>query len=81
MESYLTQETNFPFVVYVGDDSSTDRTPEIIMKYAKKYPDIIKPVLREKNIGASRNFWDLTELIESEFVYQTDGDDYFFIPP
>lgn len=80
LESYVSQETNFPFVVYVGDDASTDRTPEIIMEYAKKYPDIIKPVLRKENLGGLRNYWDLAERIESEFVYQTDGDDYFLSP-
>ena len=47
LESILNQETDLYYEVLVGDDASGDRTPEIIREYAGRYPNIIKPVLRE----------------------------------
>lgn len=48
LDGFVKQKTNFNFEVIVHDDASTDRTAEIIMEYAKKYPDIIKPICRRK---------------------------------
>lgn len=59
LDSILMQETSLRYEVLVGDDASRDRTPVIIQSYAEKYPDIIKPVLREENVGANYNSWDL----------------------
>lgn len=44
IESFLMQKTNFKYEILIHDDASTDRTVEIIEKYRKKYPDIIKPI-------------------------------------
>ena len=52
IEGFLLQKTNFKIELIIADDASTDQTQEIIKKYYKSYPDIIKPILREKNIGA-----------------------------
>ena len=41
LDGFLMQKTNFPFVIYISDDASTDKTPEIIKEYAEKYPDIV----------------------------------------
>ena len=41
IEGFLQQKTDFPFVVVVMDDASTDHNPQIIQEYGDKYPDII----------------------------------------
>ena len=51
LDGFVMQKTDFPFEVWVGDDASTDKTPEIVSEYAAKYPDIIRPVLRKENVG------------------------------
>ena len=49
IESFLMQETDFPFEVLIHDDCSTDNTAAIIREYEKKYPNIIKPIYQEEN--------------------------------
>ena len=48
LNGFIMQKTNFPFVVIVHDDKSTDGTTDIILDYAQKYPDIIIPVIETK---------------------------------
>jgi len=45
LDSFLQQETDFPFEVIVHDDASTDATAAIIAEYAARYPGIVKPDL------------------------------------
>lgn len=80
LDSFVMQKTNFPFEVIIGDDCSTDKNPEIIKEYAEKYPDIIKPVLREKNIGAEDNYLDIADRVNAEYVAICEGDDYWTDP-
>ena len=49
IEGFLIQETNFSFEIIIHDDASTDNSQQIIKKYEKKYPDIIKGVYQIKN--------------------------------
>lgn len=77
LDSILTQETNVRYEVIVGDDASQDRTPEIVQDYAGRFPHIIKPILREKNLGASKNFYDLCCRARGNYVAILEGDDYW----
>ena len=76
LQSLVDQETNFNFEVIVSDDCSTDRTPEIIKDFQRRYPDIIKPILHEKNIGALKNFIFVHEQARGNYIAHVDGDDY-----
>ncbi|MDE5007250.1 glycosyltransferase, partial [Francisella tularensis subsp. holarctica] len=53
--SLVTQETDFDFEIIVGDDFSTDGTRDVIQVYQKMYPDIIKQVFSDKNVGITEN--------------------------
>ncbi|MGM9645858.1 MAG: CDP-glycerol glycerophosphotransferase family protein [Eubacteriales bacterium] len=79
LDSLVCQKTNFRFQILVGDDCSTDGTTDIVRQYAKRYPGLIVPVLRRKNVGSMRNFGDLCEraVAASPFVAFCDGDDYW----
>jgi len=46
IDSFLVQKRNFDIEILINDDASTDDTADIIREYEKKYPDIIKPLLR-----------------------------------
>ena len=56
IEGVLTQKTNFPIELIIGEDCSTDNTREICIEYKKKYPEVIKLKLRENNLGVIGNF-------------------------
>jgi len=77
LESFVTQKTNFKYEVLVGDDASTDGTKNIISEYAAKYPEIIKPILRTKNLGAMANLVDLFYRAKGQYIALCEGDDYF----
>lgn len=77
LEGFVTQKTNFPFEVIIGDDCSTDGTTEVIRAYAQKYPEIIKPIFHNNNVGSYQNVIDVANKCSGEYVAVCDGDDYW----
>ena len=49
LEGVIMQKTNFKFEILIHDDASTDGTADIIREYQVKFPQIIKPILQQKN--------------------------------
>jgi len=77
IEGALMQETNFPFEIIIGDDASIDKTREICLSYQKKYPDKIKLVFHEKNVGVARNDISVVKVAQGKYLAWCDGDDYW----
>lgn len=77
LESVLMQKTNFKFEIIIGDDCSTDKTQEIVSKYCNKYPGLIKGILRNKNIGALNNVYDVFTRCKGKYIAILEGDDYW----
>jgi len=77
IEGVLMQETSFPFEIIIGDDASIDKTREICLSYQKKYPDKIKLVLHEKNVGVARNDISVVKQTKGKYIAWCDGDDYW----
>jgi len=77
LESIVSQKINFPMEVLVGEDCSPDHTVEIVREYGDKYPDLIFPLIREKNLGMSGNMMDLIMRSRGEYVAFLEGDDYW----
>ena len=80
IESVLAQRTNFPIEIVIGEDCSTDRTREIVVEYARRFPKIIRPRLLEKNQGAAHNFVDTFPMCSGKYIVILEGDDYFLNP-
>ncbi|OCQ54403.1 putative glycosyltransferase EpsE [Photorhabdus australis subsp. thailandensis] len=76
LESIVSQETDFDFEIIISDDCSTDRTPDIIKKYANNFSSI-KIIQRDKNLGALENFLSTHSLATGKYVCHIDGDDYW----
>ncbi|HPP38791.1 MAG TPA: glycosyltransferase, partial [Candidatus Kapabacteria bacterium] len=55
IEGIVSQKTNFPFEIIIGEDCSTDATRQICRNYKEKYPDIINLIENERNLGVVAN--------------------------
>jgi len=80
LDSIIMQETTFCFEILIGDDASQDKTPEIIKDYAARYPELIRPVLRNENLGATRNSKDLRSRARGRYLSTLEGDDFWLDP-
>lgn len=80
LDSILSQRVNFKYEIVVGDDASEDGTQDIIRRYMSKYPQIIRAVFHEKNVGISRNVQDIRSLYRGKYIAPIEGDDYWIDP-
>nr|WP_320017122.1 glycosyltransferase [uncultured Desulfobacter sp.] len=82
LDSFLMQKTMFPFEIIVHDDASTDDTPKIVMKYAEKYPKIIKLIVQETNQFSQGEVFSIYSKyifpqVKGKYVAFCEGDDYW----
>lgn len=77
IESFLAQKTNFAFEIILIDDMSTDSSPDIIKKYAAKYPDKIRAFYNTKNLGITKTWIKICKEARGKYIARCDGDDYW----
>lgn len=77
LDSILMQKVDFKYEILIGDDASTDSTPEILNEYKKLYPDIINLYLNSVNLGATRNAYNLLISAKGKYLASCEGDDYW----
>lgn len=77
LDSFLMQKTDFDFEIVVGEDCSTDNTRQILLAYKEKYPDKIKLVLSERNVGMHENAARTRAACDGKYIAIGEGDDYW----
>jgi len=79
LKGFLIQETDFPFEIIIHDDASNDDTPNIIKKYADKYPKIIRPILQTENQQSKgrKSLLIAARYATGQYVALCEGDDYW----
>lgn len=77
IEGVLMQKTTFPIELIIGEDFSTDNTRKIVLAYAEKYPDIIRLLLPESNLGMMKNFIGTLKAATGRYIALCEGDDYW----
>lgn len=80
IEGIMMQKTNFSFEYIIGEDCSTDGTMKIVQEYAKKYPDVIRIITDEKNVGAIENDNRTDDACKGKYVAFCEGDDFWTDP-
>jgi glycosyltransferase involved in cell wall biosynthesis len=77
IQSVLSQETDFPVELVIGEDYSTDRTRPIVIQYARRYPRQIRLLLRATNLGPQYNLVGTLSACRGRYVALLEGDDYW----
>ena len=80
IESILMQKTDFQFEYIIGEDFSTDGTREIVFEYAEKYPDIIRVLTADRNLGMKGNGQRCIDACRGKYIAICEGDDYWTDP-
>jgi glycosyltransferase involved in cell wall biosynthesis len=78
--SALSQQTNFPFEVVVGEDCSTDGTRKILFELQQAHSQTLRVLLHERNIGGPRNVAAIFAACRGQYVAMLEGDDYWTHP-
>ena len=82
LDGFVMQKTSFPFEVIVHDDASTDGTTNIVNEYAKKYPEIIKPMIETENQWQKGGLKHIISIMNEKhrrgkYIAFCEGDDYW----
>lgn len=82
IENVLTQEVDFEYELVIGEDCSTDGTRQIVVEYARKHPERIRPLLHDHNLGlmGKGNFLAVYKACSGQYVAMCEGDDYWTDP-
>ena len=82
LHGFLMQRTDFPFRIVVRDDASTDGTRTVLEDFHRRYPDLIRLLLLDRNTFGQRGRWfrEVPELERSEFIAMCEGDDIWIDP-
>lgn len=76
LDSILMQQVNFDYEIIIGEDCSTDNTPQICDEYAQKYP-FIHIYHHPKNLGIAKNWEFVLNHCTGDYVAMIEGDDYW----
>ena len=77
IDSALAQETDYEYEIVIGEDCSTDRTRQIVCDYQHRYPQVIRVVTAERNVGLLANFDRTVRAARGKYIACCSGDDYW----
>ncbi|MCF6132678.1 glycosyltransferase family 2 protein [Flavobacterium wongokense] len=77
LEGAVSQILDYDYEIVIGDDCSTDNTFKICQEYADKYPDKIRLLPRDKNLGMAKNWSATIQECHGKYIAMCEGDDYW----
>ncbi|MGE4286373.1 MAG: glycosyltransferase [Phycisphaerae bacterium] len=77
IESIAGQKTSYDFEIIIGEDCSTDSTREICIELQKQYPDIIRIIYSNTNVGMRTNEQRVMKAARGRYLAICEGDDYW----
>jgi len=80
IEGVLMQQVNFPIELIIAEDCSTDGTRAICQQYAEQYPELIRLITSESNVGAIANERRAMLAARGKYIAFCEGDDYWTDP-
>ena len=80
MDSFLNQRTTFDFEIIIIDDASTDHSYEIIQDYQNKFPEKVRTLRNEVNLGITRTWKKVCQEAKGQYIARCDSDDFWTDP-
>ena len=82
LDGILAQKVDFKYELIIHDDASTDKSPDIINDYYRRYPDRIKAILQTQNqySQGKRILPILFQNASGKYLAICEGDDYWDDP-
>ena len=80
LDSALMQSTDFNFEIVIGDDCSTDNTKAVALEYVERFPEKIRLIAHEKNLGIWANDQAIIRACRGEYIAWLESDDYWSSP-
>lgn len=77
IDSVLEQVCDFPFLLVIYDDCSTDNTATICREYALKFPQKIHFTQNITNLGLIKNYREALHFCTAKYIAILEGDDYW----
>jgi len=74
IDSILAQ-TDTNWTLLIRDDGSKDKTIELIQYYTEKYPEKIKQIPSDENLGVIRSYEQLLKQCQTQYIMLCDQDD------
>lgn len=80
LEGFLMQQTTFPVEIILAEDCSPDGTRRICEEYVSRYPDKIRYIVRDHNVGYNQNEYEAMQAARGKYIAFCEGDDYWTDP-
>jgi glycosyltransferase involved in cell wall biosynthesis len=80
IQGVVSQKSDFPFELIIGEDASTDDTRSIALEYQRRYPEIVRVVYSSANVGMNANGKRIFAKARGAFIAFCEGDDYWRVP-
>lgn len=77
IEGIVNQNSSFLIELIISDDCSADKTLDIIKEYQKKYPQLIRILYANLNIGIVANALRSDIRTRGKYIAYCEGDDYW----
>jgi glycosyltransferase involved in cell wall biosynthesis len=77
VESVLAQDVDFDYEIVIADDASTDHTPAVARDYARRFPDKVRLILNERNLGIYEKDQVVLRACRGQYIAWLESDDYW----
>lgn len=77
IEGLVSQICEFPYEIIIGEDASSDDSLSIALDYQRRYPQLIRVLSSEENVGMNANSRRVRAAARGEFIAWCEGDDYW----
>jgi glycosyltransferase involved in cell wall biosynthesis len=80
IDSVIAQKTNFDYEIIIGEDCSPDRSLDIALSYQQLYPELMRVISSDSNVGARKNSYRLETAARGKYIAYCECDDYWHDP-